>query len=130
MTQNTKTGEDQTTMAPEQKNTTQSEHGQTSAQEQESKLGYGKIVEVTKIEKTPFHLVKLEEGKCFITLGNNRISEIQTINEALELINNQGWELITSLVTLVTERVYEAIQREDKARNTKDETGYDTMMDK
>lgn len=111
-----KSGEAQTTTEPEQKSTTPLEHGHTSAQEQENKLQSGKILEIKPVEGTPFSIVVIEQG-TFISLGNQRISQIMKEEESKLQIYRKDWNLIISLIVMITERVYEQIKLEDKARN-------------
>lgn len=60
-----------------------------------------KLVEVINIKDTPFSVVKLEDQNCFIAIGNDRITEIITTDEATTMINEKDWRLITSLITIV-----------------------------
>lgn len=87
---------------------------------------YGnKILDRITIVGTPFTIVRTEENleKSFIAIGNNRITELTTEIELTEKLENKDWDLITSLVIIITERVMAGIKEEDQAR-------YETINDK
>lgn len=92
------------------------EKSQMNVQEKEYKENYGKIIEQIPVEGTPFHKVKVEEGEVFISIGNARITELMSEEEADEMLCKKDWGIITSLITLVTERVVKAIQDEEKMK--------------
>lgn len=94
----------------------------TNAQQKVNNSQYGKILKVVAIEDTPFTIVTVEteEGNyadSFISIGTHRITPMMYESEAKVRIKKKDWGLIVSLVTIITERVYEQIKLEDKARN-------------
>lgn len=128
MIQEMKFVEAQTTTEQEQKNTTPLEHGHTSVLEKANNVDYGmiegnRILDTQKIDNTPFHIISMKDDngdiKCFTAIGNQRVSKLNhgTV-DLLEKIYDKDWELIVSLITIITERVYEQLKREDIARNT------------
>lgn len=96
---------------------TESPQLQTYALEKDGKLQSGKILEIIPIENTPFHLLKTQNG-TFITVGNKVISEPMTEIEAMDKIDNIEWDTIVQLISIITERVVEAIKIEDQLRST------------
>lgn len=72
----------------------------------------GKIIENTKVPGTPFTLVDVEDQGTFIAIGNNRVTEMMTREEAEDQIINRDWQLIISLISVVTE----AIQKETETK--------------
>lgn len=87
---------------------------QTSAQQTETKSQSGEIFKAERIEDTPFTIIKTDEGKiCFIAIGNKRITNEKTYVECLQEIREKDWNLIVSLITLITEAVYREITAED-----------------
>lgn len=95
---------------------------QTNAQEQENKSQCGKIIEIIKIEYTPFSMVvtdSTEEKKVFLTLGNKRITELITREQAEKKIRFKDWDMISALITIITEKVVEEITLEKALENIK-----------
>lgn len=116
MLQQKKTGEDQIGTEPEQKNGMGLEHTQDYVQETENKLESGKILERKQCENTPFHVVNTESG-AFIAIGNQRISDLMTVEECKKMVEEKTWGLICTTIAIITERVMESIKLEDKAKN-------------
>lgn len=85
--------------------------GHTNVNEQENSLPSGKkIIDNEKIEGTPFYIITIhdeEEKKCFISVGNKRVTEIITREEADAMIKHKFWDLIVSLIAIVTEATME-----------------------
>lgn len=114
--QNNTTGADHLTMEPEQEKNTILEQSLTDAQETESKLDSGKILDRKQCEDTPFQIVNTDSG-AFIAIGNQRISDLMTVEECKKMVEEKTWGLICTTIAIITERVMESIQLEDKARN-------------
>lgn len=84
--------------------------------ENNKKYGNTQILNREKINGTPFHIITTNEeheNKSFIAIGNRRVSNLMTYEEAKILINKKHWELIVSLVTVISEAVAYEIKRED-----------------
>lgn len=118
MNKENNTGKQMHTPEQEHSKHMESQQSHTYALEKESNLASGKLVETLKIPHTPFHTVTIEteEGqKHFIAIGNKRVTELYTdITDAIDTIHERNWDLICSLVVVITERVIEAIKQEDK----------------
>lgn len=112
--------EQQTKEEQEQEKSKEQLNTQSFALETENKEDFGnKILDRIPITGTPFHVVRTNENleESFIAVGNNRISEIESEIELTERIENKDWNLITSLIICITDKVMQAIKEEDKARN-------------
>jgi hypothetical protein len=60
------------------------------------------LVDVEKIEGTPFHVVSDENGHI-VAIGKYRLSEIlENKEDAIELIDSKNWNLIMNLIALIT----------------------------
>lgn len=88
--------------------------------EKENNSNSSKIMDVLKVRHTPFSIVTtgIENAeKCFITVGNKRVSEMITKELAETKIKYKDWDLLSSLIVIITENVVEQMKLEDKARN-------------
>lgn len=73
----------------------------TNVEENQSNKSYP-LVDVEKIEGTPFHIASDENGHI-IALGKYRLTEILESKElALEMIRNNDWQLTMNLIALIT----------------------------
>lgn len=69
------------------------------------------IIEIDKIEDTPFSIVKTDdEEKCFIAVGNKRISELMSEGKAKMRIADKDWGLIVQLIAIVGNGVFEELE--------------------
>lgn len=86
-----------------------------------SSIENNNLVETEPIKGTPFTIVKAKTDngeKWFTSIGNNRVTPLYNNQEdCLAEIHGKDWNLIVSLITIITERVHEQIKMEDKARN-------------
>lgn len=119
---------------PEDKKYTESEQSQTYALEKENKSKSGnEIAEKEKIEKTPFDIITITEeveGKkiqvSFIAVGNKRITEITTYVKCLQMIQERDWNLMVSLITIITEAVTKEVLKEE-AKQWQNKEGLSTL---
>lgn len=89
---------------------TQSEtlNGQLNVKETHKENSSDKIIEVEKIEGTPFAIITANNGKknnTFIAIGDKRITEMQSLAESKKMIAERDWNIITALVVAVTNGV-------------------------
>lgn len=94
---------------------------QNSVNKTENNKQYGNILKVIAIDETPFTLVTIEteeKENTFISIGTSRITSMMTEERAKITVRKKDWQLIVSLITIITERVTEQIKLEDKTRNT------------
>lgn len=69
------------------------------------------IIKIDKIEDTPFSIVKTDdEEKCFIAVGNKRISELMSEGKAKMRIADKDWGLIVQLVAIIGNGVFEELE--------------------
>ena len=92
---------------------------QENVQEQEANTKSGKLVNVERIEGTPFNVVTLgeDEGnemRNFVAIGNKRITELMTNEEAKELIEFRNWDIIVQLIVVVAEELIKENQLNNK----------------
>lgn len=73
----------------------------------ENKEEYGNLVERIDVDDTPFKIIKIltqgEEKDCFISIGDKRITEMITEDEAKEKIQKKDWQLMVSLIAVMTD---------------------------
>lgn len=53
---------------------------------------------------TPFVIITVDEGS-FVGCGKYRLTEFMTEEECQELINNRDWNLIISMVSIISESI-------------------------
>lgn len=68
-----------------------------------------KIV-TTAVEGTPFHVVETENG-CFVCMGNNRLTEMMSREEAFEDAKTINWNKIIQLFQILYK--FELIEKEN-----------------
>ncbi|AXH75643.1 MAG: hypothetical protein [Microviridae sp.] len=95
---------------------------QTNANEQENNSKSGNMIEMNKIEGTPFVTVGLtdrpKDRNTFIAIGNNRITEMMSQEEAEFKIATKDWNLITSAINVIAiEAVKEYLKEEEKKKD-------------
>lgn len=72
------------------------EQSNTNAENQSS-TNYS-LIDYHDVPNTPFIIIQTTDG-YFISIGKNRLSEVfKTKDEALNLIENKEWELLTSFM--------------------------------
>lgn len=85
---------------------TESEKSENTAQETENKSQSGKIIQMHTSEYHPFTIVELGNGEkknCFIGVQNKRITEIMTKEECEEMIIERDWNLIITLMSVISD---------------------------
>lgn len=73
---------------------------QTNANEEHNNASF-EIIHREHVEDTPFTMIMLQEGDCFIACGNYRLTERIGHVKALELIDGKDWNLIMQLIDIV-----------------------------
>lgn len=67
----------------------------------ENKQNSSKLIEREQLEGTPFTLIKNEE-EYFIAIGQYKLTQShQTASEAIEEIENNQWNIITTLIDIM-----------------------------
>lgn len=99
-------------------------NGQTNAPETENKLLSGNIKETNRIDGTPFTIVTTDNNKCFIAIGNNRVSEIMKHKEAFNMIDNKEWELITNTINVLADHITKDRIKLINAEENKNQTAW------
>lgn len=57
---------------------------------------------VTRVENTPFSIIKTFDNKFAITIGNNVVSKpLETLEECMHLIEVRDWELFINSICAV-----------------------------
>lgn len=77
---------------------------QTNAQEQVSNYKSGELVQREHVEGTPFQIITIEQGS-FLAVGNKRVTDYTTKEECKRMIEEKGWDLICTVVTIIAEHV-------------------------
>jgi len=106
------------TIAAEPLNTEALYNGQQNVQEQESKADSGKLVQIEKVEGTPFTVVTIEGSAevndTFIAVGNERLTDLGDYEEMKRKIEERDWELIVQLQVFIANKVNEETKLENK----------------
>jgi len=82
----------------------------TNATQQENNVSYGSMIDIEKIENTPFTIVKLPEAgekNTFIAIGNNRLTEMDTYINSRAMIIERDWQLMMQMVVFVAAKIKE-----------------------
>lgn len=91
----------------------------TNAQEPVNKLASGKLLQIEAVEGTPFNIVRTgdteEDMRFHISIGNKVVTlGLKEEEKAKETIRERDWELITSLIVVVCERVVDELLKKQK----------------
>lgn len=90
----------------------ESEQSPTSAQEKDTKQESGMIKQIHDVESTPFQIIQIDDGKCFITIGNLRISDFHEKETCEQMIQDYNWNLITNMITALAYKTAKTIVNE------------------
>lgn len=78
---------------------------QTNAPEKENNKDYSRTWE--PINNTPFVYVRTDEGKEFLAMGNKRITDYNTKEELIRMVNEKDWDLILNTVIVIMSEIKE-----------------------
>lgn len=76
-------------------NTTDQTHSKESTTENEQ------LIEKIHIEGTGFDIIKIEGKRCFVAIGNYRVTKEQTEAECRQMIKDKDYELLIGLIGAV-----------------------------
>ena len=77
------------------------------------------IIKRVEIPNTPFVAVRLQNEPFFLTLGKYRISgyEADTIEQMQLLMENNKWELITTISGIIAEHTFNTLKENTNGNN-------------
>lgn len=80
---------------------------------------------VERIENTPFSIVENEEGKCFISMGSQVITEAhENRDELLKMIESKTWNFIVNVIC-ATFNIMKQIEKNETTNETNGEKNND-----
>lgn len=79
---------------------------QQKSEEDQNKPTSSEIVK--RYEYNIFEIIETEQG-CFIALGNNRLSELQSKNDCIEQIDKRDYKLLFNVIA-VTSKAFIAVE--------------------
>lgn len=72
------------------------------------------VTETHYVEGTPFVAILTDENKFMIAMGNQIVSELEfdTLEDVKEYCNEKGWDLLTSVMLILANHLYQTKQLE------------------
>ena len=76
---------------------------------------------VERIDNTPFSIVENEEGKCFISMGSQVITEAhENREELLKMIESKSWNFLVNVIC-ATFNIMKQIDKNESTNETNNE---------
>lgn len=76
---------------------------------------------VERIENTPFSIIENEEGKCFISMGSQIITEAhESREELLKMIESKSWNFMVNVIC-ATYNIMKQIEKNEVKNETTNE---------
>lgn len=82
----------------------------------ENKANYGKLVSREAVENSPFTKVVVMtemDRNCFLTIGDEQVTDLSTEEEIEEMLKNGTWTLIWNLAIRAAKGYYEVERAKD-----------------
>ncbi len=80
---------------------------------------------VERIENTPFSIVENEEGKCFISMGSQIITEAhESREELLKMIESKSWNFMVNVIC-ATFNIMKQIEKNETTNETNNKKNND-----
>lgn len=80
---------------------------------------------VERIENTPFNIIENEEGKCFISMGNQIITEKhENRDELLKMIESKSWNFMVNVIC-ATFNIMKQIEKNETTNETNNKKNND-----